>query len=203
MSRFSVAVVVIGLGASSIVMSGCAGELTEEQKVPRDRDGGGNIGGSGGAGGSVGGSGGATGGSGGATGGSGGATGGSGGTTGGSTEACVLTLIKDPNPSKACATLGCHSGSSPAAGFLFTEAVVRQPKDELVDKPNKGYGGVMPGCLANVGKLIDRAQPEKSILYTKVTAQPPCGNRMPVGIVLADAEVACILNWIKSVASAP
>ena len=183
MSRFSI-VVIMGLGALSLVTSGCAGELTDAQKEGRDRDGG--SGGSVGSGGS---------------GGSSGSGGGSAGTTGGSPEVCVLALISPL--SKACSSLGCHSGSAPAAGLTLTEAVIRAPKDELVDKLNKGNKGVMPGCPAGVGKLIDKAQPEKSLIYTKVTAQSPCGDRMPNGSPLSDAEMACLLNWIKSVASAP
>jgi hypothetical protein len=183
MSKFSIAAAIIGLGALSIVTSGCAGELTEEQK--ERREGGIGTGGSGGGG----------------SGGSGGASTGTGGTTGGNPEACVLALIKPD--SKGCAITGCHAGSRPFAGLLLTEEVIRNPKDQLVDKPNKGNGGAVPGCQAGVAKLIDLVQPDKSLLYTKLMAQPPCGDRMPGGNPLSDAEMACVLNWIKSVASAP
>jgi hypothetical protein len=47
-------------------------------------------------------------------------------------------------------------------------------------------------------KLIDRAEPEKSLLYRKVLSPAPCGAKMPVGPALTSAETACVLSWIKS-----
>jgi hypothetical protein len=101
---------------------------------------------------------------------------------------------------KSCALTGCHGGTSPSAGLFLTDDALRQAKDTLVDKTNKG---MMPGCPAGMYKLIDKAQPEKSLLYTKLTATPPCGDRMPSGGTVNSAELSCMLNWIKSVAGAP
>lgn len=187
MGRFSIAVFVIQLGlALSILTSGCAGELTEEQKQPR-------AGASGAAGSGAGGSG--VGGA----GGSGAGAGGSGGTAGGggeNPEACFLALSK----AKSCAVVGCHGGSSPAAQLVLTDDAIRQAKTSLVDKTNKG---AMPGCNAGMFKLIDSARPENSLLYTKLAAMPPCGVRMPSGSSVSDAEMSCVLAWIRSVAGAP
>jgi hypothetical protein len=185
MIRFSIAVLVIGVGALSIVTSGCAGELTDEQK--ENRDGAVGTGGSAGAGGGSGGKGGT------------GSAPDSGG--GGNPEACVLDLIGPTK--KSCGVVGCHGGANPAAQFLLTEQMIRQPKDSLVDKPNKGNKGATPGCAEGIAKLIDKAQPEKSLLYTKLTLQSPCGDRMPQGNPLNDAELSCMLNWIRAVAAAP
>ena len=179
MSRFSIAVAIIGLGALFVAASGCAGELTDEQK--EIREGGVGRGGSGGS--------------------SGGGTGGSGGSAGsgvGNPEACMMAMAKD----RSCSVLGCHGGTNAAAGLLLTEDALRQAKDNFLDKPNKGYVGT-PGCNAGAHKLIDKAQPEKSLLYTKLTAQPPCGVRMPSGGSVSDAELSCTLAWIKSVAGVP
>jgi hypothetical protein len=188
MSRFSAVVVIIGLGVSSLVASGCAGELTDAQK--ETRDGAPGIGGSGGSGG---GGGGAVGGSGGA-----GGSGGSAGSGMGNPEVCMLAMTKEKN----CALVGCHAGNNPAAQLLLTDDTLRQAKTTLLDKPNPGNKGVMPGCAAGVQKLIDKAQPEKSLLYTKLLPQPPCGDRMPSGGAVSDAQLSCVLAWIKSV-SAP
>ena len=176
MSRFSAVVAVIGLGALFIAAIGCAGELTEEQKEVRE--GGVGRGGSGGSGGGAGGS------------------GGSAGSGMGSPEACMLAMTKE----KSCGIVGCHAGSNPAAQLLLTDDALRQAKDTLVDKPNKG---ATPGCGAGVQKLIDKAQPEKSLLYTKLLAQPPCGERMPNGGSVSDAQLSCVLAWIKSAAGSP
>jgi hypothetical protein len=61
----------------------------------------------------------------------------------------------------------------------------------------------MPGCGAGVHKLIDKAQPEKSLMYTKLLALPPCGERMPSTGTLTDAQMSCVLAWITSVAGSP
>ncbi len=185
MSRFSAALLAMGLGVLSIVTSGCAGELTDAQK--EIRDGAPGTGGSGGGGGG-----------GGAGGGSGGTAGSAGG-GGGNPEVCMLAMMKE----KSCGLVGCHAGTKPAAQLVLTEDALRQAKTTLVDKPNIGNNGVMPGCAANVQKLIDKAQPEKSLLYTKLLAQPPCGDRMPSGGSVSDAQLSCMLAWIKSVAGSP
>ena len=177
MSRFSIAVAILGVGTVSIVASGCAGELTDAQK--ETRDGAPGIGGNGGSG----------------SGGSGG-SGGSAGSGAGSPEACMLAFTKQMN----CGLVGCHGGSNASAQLVLTEDALRQAKDSLVDKTNKG---MMPGCMPGMHKLIDKAQPEKSLLYTKLTAQPPCGQRMPGGATASDAEMSCVLAWIKSVAGVP
>src|SRR5688572_24067591 len=163
MSRFSAAVAIIGFGAFSFVTIGCAGELTDAQK--EIREGGLGTGGSGGSGG--GGSGG------GGTGGSGG-SGGSAGSGVGNPETCMLAMSKEKN----CGLVGCHAGANAAAELLMTDEALRQARELFVDKPNKGR---TPGCMAGAHKLIDKAQPEKSLLYTKLLAQPPCGDRMPSG----------------------
>jgi hypothetical protein len=183
MSRFSVVVLIMGLGALSVVTSGCAGELTDAQK--ETRDGAPGIGGSGGSGGS------------GAAG-----SGGSGGSAGSGSvnpEVCMLAVSN----AKSCGVVGCHAGSAPGGQLLLTDDAIRQAKANFLDKPNKGNNGVMPGCAAGVQKLIDKAQPEKSLLYTKLLAQPPCGGRMPSVGTMSDADMSCVLAWVKSVAASP
>jgi len=180
MSKFSTAIVIIGLGSLSIVTSGCAGELTDAQKETRE----GGLG---------------TGGSGGSGGGGAGGGGGSGGSAGsgvGNPEVCMMAMTKE----KSCNVVGCHAGNNPAAKLLLTDEALRLAKDNFVDKPNNGN---MPGCGAGVQKLIDKAQPEKSLMYTKLLAQPPCGERMPNGGSLSDAQMSCVLAWINSVARSP
>jgi hypothetical protein len=184
--RLSAAVAIIGFGAFSFVMSGCAGELTDAQK--EIREGGLGTGGSGVGTGGSGGSGGGTGGS--------GASGGSTGGGVGNPETCMLAMSKEKN----CGLVGCHAGTNAAAELLMTDEALRQAKDLFVDKLNKGR---MPGCMAGAHKLIDKAQPEKSLLYTKLLAQPPCGDRMPSGGNVTDAQLSCVLAWIKSVAGVP
>jgi hypothetical protein len=190
MSRVWAVVVMIGVGAFPFLTSGCAGELTDAQR--ETREGGLTTGGSGGGGSGGGGSGGSGGG---ATGGSAGAGGSTGGGAG-NPETCMLAMSKQKN----CGLVGCHAGANAAAELLMTEDALRQARDLFVDKLNKGR---VPGCMPGTHKLIDKAQPEKSLLYTKLTAQFPCGDRMPSGDTVNDAELSCVLAWIKSVAGVP
>jgi hypothetical protein len=170
MTRFAIALLSLrGLVALPIV-SGCVGELTDEQKA---RAGGGsadgsNTGGAGGAGGAS----------------------GAGGAGKGGLDLCVVPLMN-----KSCNVLGCHSASRPAGGLDLTEAAITQPAS-LVDKINAGDP---TGCQASMFKLIDSREPEKSLIYRKLTPPAPCGASMPVGPALAATETACVLRWIKSI----
>jgi hypothetical protein len=48
------------------------------------------------------------------------------------------------------------------------------------------------------GLLIDPAVPSDSVLYTKLSAAPPFGARMPSGkMPLDDGDIACVLAWIN------
>jgi len=167
-----------------IVSVACAGDLTEEEKEPfRTAGKGGTSPGGAGAEAGPGGSG--------ALGGSGG-SGGSAGSGGASLDLCVVPLFK----AKSCTSDGCHGGMPVQAGLVLTETVLTQPGPLLVNKLNMGVAG---GCEPGMFKLIDSAEPEKSLIYTKLTT-PPCGSKMPVvPPYLTATEAACVLSWIKSI----
>ena len=121
------------------------------------------------------------------------ATGGAG--AGGSPDGAItIDRCMVPLATKSCNLAGCHGAQMPSAGLRLTEEVVTAPAS-LVDRWNAGDAN---GCAPGMFKLIDRAEPEKSLLYRKVTGTPPCGVKMPVGPTLTPAETACILSWIKS-----
>ena len=49
-------------------------------------------------------------------------------------------------------------------------------------------------------RLINSENPVESLMFTKVTADFPCGRRMPfVGRTLDEAEADCMLEWVESV----
>jgi hypothetical protein len=82
------------------------------------------------------------------------------------------------------------------AGLVLTDTVLTQPEPLLVNRPNMGEMG---GCEAGKFKLIDGAEPEKSLIYTKVTMHP-CGTKMPIlPPYLTATEADCVLRWIKSI----
>jgi hypothetical protein len=183
------------LASISLLLVSCAGELSEAEKDLFSRFD--AAGGTGGAGGSdpsgTGGNGTGGNGTGGATGGTGGATGGAGGTAGAGgapmLDPCMAPLMRD-----RCSLSGCHGGTILSAGLDLSPAIIAQPS-VLVDKANVGEA---TGCKANTGKIIDRQRPEQSMLYQKVST-PTCGARMPPSVAFAPSEIACVLNWIKSI----
>jgi len=199
------------IAAALLLLPGCAGTLTDEEKeaLVRDIEGGAITGGAGGATpaggtggavgtggatGGVGGTGGATGGVGGASGaggaaGVGGAAGAGGAGGGGMLDPCMAPLVQSK-----CAQAGCHGGSVVVAGLDLSAAIIANPAP-LVDKANRGEPGA---CGAGFGRIIDSQRPDQSLLYTKVTGMP-CGVRMPVGTPLTATESACVLSWIRSI----
>lgn len=87
----------------------------------------------------------------------------------------------------SCAKSGCHNkADSPSAGGLDLESpdIVGRTKDVTAK------GGA--------GKLIDSANPDKSVIYTKMKSPAPFGARMPLGEPQMSADkLNCVLNWIK------
>ena len=84
-----------------------------------------------------------------------------------------------------CASPVCHSAGNKAQGL---------------DLQSAGVGARLVGAQATEGSglLIDPSAPEQSVLYLKLTAQPPFGARMPLGQTPLDgATVACVLAWIS------
>jgi hypothetical protein len=80
----------------------------------------------------------------------------------------------------------CHSnGESTAAGLDLTSPGVEQ----------RVSGVAGSGCA---GILADPANPEASLLYTKVADAPECGTRMPLtGEPLTEDEMSCMRDWIS------
>jgi len=137
---------------------------------------------SGGGGGSAGrsGSGGAGGSGAGGRSGSGGA-GGTGGTAASDCGDIVATFLVP-----TCATEFCHGamGTTSPLKLLATDTAA-----SLI--------GTDASMMCDGELYIDPDAPEKSLLYTKLGAKPPCGLRMPFGGTPAtDAQRACVLQWI-------
>lgn len=91
-----------------------------------------------------------------------------------------------------CATSVCHDASSPAGSLDLTNdnGLVARLVD--VDPTD-------PTC-AGTGKIVDKADVSKSLLYTKCGDAPPCGTIMPqTGQKLSAADKQCLLDWITSI----
>ncbi len=85
-----------------------------------------------------------------------------------------------------CAASGCHNPTDLAQGL---------------DLESPGVATRLVGVRATggAGMLVDPTQPEQSVLYTKLTFDPPYGARMPFGKdPLDDATIRCVLSWIQT-----
>jgi hypothetical protein len=83
-----------------------------------------------------------------------------------------------------CTGSTCHSSQNQAQGLDL-------------QSPNLAARLVSVPSTEGAGLLIDPSAPSSSVLYTKVTAKPPFGARMPVGAAPLDsATIACVLAWV-------
>jgi hypothetical protein len=85
---------------------------------------------------------------------------------------------------KICSTPGCHSAVDKMLGL---------------DLQSPGVASRLIGvqAMGGPGLLIDPVAPAMSVLYTKLTSNPPFGVRMPfTRPPLDDATIACVLEWI-------
>jgi hypothetical protein len=103
--------------------------------------------------------------------------------SGGSTCPDIPTTVFAPT----CALSGCHTAKD-MMGSLDLESP--DPYQRLVGQ--MAHGG--PGVIIDPG-----GDPQKSVLYLKLTPFPPFGSQMPLaGAKLDDASLACMANWISS-----
>jgi hypothetical protein len=102
-----------------------------------------------------------------------------------------------------CARAGCH-----VADAVTPDLSVEGREDRLRDVPATGIscgpdaagsGGAGGASTATEYLLVDTANPEQSLVYTKCLEAPPCGNQMPnIGEKLDEDELACLLTWVES-----
>lgn len=84
-----------------------------------------------------------------------------------------------------CGNATCHGAPASSTGLNLTSASLATRVE--------GRKGVS-ACTDKL--LIDKAQPEQSLLYLKVNGTS-CGTRMPLGGTLTASEQACFLSWIE------
>jgi hypothetical protein len=84
-----------------------------------------------------------------------------------------------------CASAGCHTATGGAGNLDLASP------DVLGRLANKAATG-------GPGSLVVPGDPDKSVLYSKLTATPPFGSRMPLGSNLDDATLACVHDWIAA-----
>ncbi|NUP11876.1 MAG: hypothetical protein HOW73_38000 [Polyangiaceae bacterium] len=93
----------------------------------------------------------------------------------------VPTTILGPR----CATANCHDAEEPVAELDLTPDSGLEARIVDVDGT---------GCM---GKLVDTAAPDQSLIYTKCLATNSCQSQMPVtGEKLTDEELECLLEYL-------
>jgi hypothetical protein len=107
-----------------------------------------------------------------------------GASNGGSAKTCTMDVAK--LLVSKCGTSGCHGSAGSAAGLDLASP---SPGSRLLDKS--------ASAACDDYLLIDSAAPEESLIYLKVSANPPCGARMPFGVPLTADEQTCILEWAQ------
>jgi hypothetical protein len=106
---------------------------------------------------------------------------------GGTTSCDPVTLFFGPT----CATGLCHSADIQQANLDLASPGM---PGRLVGKASNGYPGFF---------LIDPANPDSSLMYTKTTATS-MGFQMPLALdPLTDVEAACLLDWVRKAAANP
>lgn len=85
-----------------------------------------------------------------------------------------------------CGGSGCHNPVGPQLGLDLESPGVAA----------RVVGVAAKGC---VGVLANPADPDKSVLYTKLLATTTCGSRMPLARPsLSAADTACVRAWIAA-----
>ncbi|WP_437536510.1 c-type cytochrome domain-containing protein [Sorangium sp. So ce726] len=96
----------------------------------------------------------------------------------GCAEAQALVMAK-------CATSGCHDGQANPGGLDLTT----------------GWETRVAGQASTCGgsaTVVVPGDPDGSLLYQKVTDDPPCNNKMPLGPALSADEMKCLYDYIAA-----
>jgi hypothetical protein len=99
--------------------------------------------------------------------------------------ACVSKLL-----GKTCGVAGCHAVGSPQVDLASAGVAMR-----LVD--------VKSTSMMCKDKTYVSTTGGASLLLDKLGATPPCGARMPLGGMLAAADVQCLTDWVAALGGKP
>jgi hypothetical protein len=118
---------------------------------------------------------------------------------------CAGTL-EDPDRFAPNASSGGSAPGCPDVPALFTTSCAAgsgchstQDKVKDLDLQSPALADRLREVKASSGALlVDPAKPAESVLYTKLTATPPFGARMPYGgSALDDTTLKCVLTWVS------
>jgi hypothetical protein len=114
---------------------------------------------------------------------------------------CDLAGLEALFTAKQCTLSGCHDSAAGSAGLDLKSAGLA---DRLLGKgPVAGVGSVPSSC-AGLGKiyLLASRNPSMGLLIDKLTGNPGCGVRMPLGgSPLTTSQMECVRSWALTVTS--
>jgi len=94
----------------------------------------------------------------------------------------VVTRIFVPS----CGGSGCHGAMAPQQDLDLVSSGVA----------SRVVGVTAKGCSVT---LVDPTNPEGSLMYLKLSPNPPCGAQMPLARPpLSSTDAACVLAWIAA-----
>lgn len=103
---------------------------------------------------------------------------------------CPLGVSAEGLFASRCATSRCHDDSRAGGLDLRASALSRV------------IGATSTACKSS--PLADPKDPDGSLMYMKLFAEPPCGDRMPQGApALTAGEAECVRDWIERGGAAP
>ncbi|CAN93087.1 hypothetical protein predicted by Glimmer/Critica [Sorangium cellulosum So ce56] len=85
-----------------------------------------------------------------------------------------------------CATSGCHDAESKQSGLSLAAGWETAVAAQNASAPCGG------------GPLLVPGDPDASLIYVKVTDDPTCNNRMPLGPMLNADEMKCLYDYIAA-----
>jgi hypothetical protein len=95
--------------------------------------------------------------------------------------ACVSKIF-----SQTCGLAGCHAKGSAQIDLVSTGVAAR-----LVD--------VKSTSAMCKDKIYVSTSGGQNLLLDKLSTQPPCGARMPLGGMLGTADVQCLAAWVQAI----
>jgi hypothetical protein len=97
----------------------------------------------------------------------------------------------------ACALSNCHDSVTRQSGIDLSLA---DPFTPLVGKAPDTTVSANSACGTSTQQIINATTPNQSLLYTKISATPPCGATMPFPLGPMDngAGAECVLQWIQA-----
>ncbi|HET6150002.1 MAG TPA: hypothetical protein VFH68_20850 [Polyangia bacterium] len=117
------------------------------------------------------------------------------------TTTCDLAGVEAMFTAKGCNVSGCHDSTGFAAGLNLTATGL---PDRLLGQSPSATAGVSKSMCAGMGKvyLNPNSNPATGLLIDKVTANPGCGVRMPLGgNPLTTSEMDCLRSWALTLTS--